>query len=168
MKTAIDSAEFRRAMGHFPTGVTVITTLDGDGQPYGITVSSFASLSLDPPLVQWSIKGESFSMPIFAGAERFAVNVLAAGQEEVSKTFSRPVDRFKTVEWAEGEGRIPLILGCLAWVECTREHILKGGDHRIVVGRVVRTRAFDRGPLIHWKGQYARLSCAGQTWRAAS
>jgi flavin reductase (DIM6/NTAB) family NADH-FMN oxidoreductase RutF len=163
MKTTIDSAEFRRAMGHFPTGVTVIATLDGDGQPYGITASSFVSLSLDPPLVQWSIKEQSFSLPIFAGAERFAVNLLATGQEDVSRTFCRPVDRFETVEWEEGEGGIPLILGCLAWVECTREHILEGGDHRIVVGRVVRARTFDRGPLLHWKGHYAQLSCAEQT-----
>jgi len=158
MTAVIDPMEFRHAMGHFATGVSIITTRDGEDRPYGITVSSFSSLSLSPPLVQWSIKDESYSLPIFSAATHFAVNLLACGQEEASRTFCKPVDRFATVEWEEGYNRLPLIRGSLAWIECLREDILEGGDHRIVIGQVLRVRTFDELPLVHWRGRYAQLS----------
>lgn len=159
---AVDEAQLRTALGHFPTGVTVVSTRDGDLRPYGVTVSSFASLSLDPPLVQWSIRNASFGYPIFTAAETFAVNVLAADQEIVSQNFCKSVDRFATVEWEEGYDGLPLIHGCLAWIECGREGIIPAGDHHILVGRVIRARTFERPALLHWKGRYAAIEGLGR------
>jgi flavin reductase (DIM6/NTAB) family NADH-FMN oxidoreductase RutF len=154
MNAAMDSTQFRHAMGHFATGITVVTSRDKAGQPYGLTVNSFASLSLHPPLVHWALKETSFAWPIFSEAGMFAVNILAAGQEAISHNFCRPLDRFAGLDWEEGLNGLPLIRGCLAWVECARDRILEGGDHWIMVGRVVRARTFDRMPLVYWRGTY--------------
>lgn len=165
---AIGEIQFRNAMGHFATGIAVMSTRDGEMRPYGVTASSFASLSLAPPLVQWSIKDGSFGYPIFAAAEMFAVNVLAAGQEEVSRNFCRPIDRFATTDWEEGYGGVPLIRGCLAWIECARERIIAAGDHHILVGRVRRARTFQRPPLLYWQGRYSTIeySPGNPNWSA--
>ncbi len=157
MTMEIDAASFRHGMGHLATGVSVVSTRDGDGRPYGLTISSFASLSLDPPLIQWSIKSSSYAFPIFHAADIFAVNILAGDQEQVSRDFCRPIDRFRTVGWEEGLDGLPLIYGAVAWLECAREELLAGGDHRIFVGRVLRLRTFDREPLLHWRGGYRTL-----------
>lgn len=154
MTASIDQTQFRRAMGNFATGVTVISSRDGDLRPYGMTASSFGSLSLDPPLVQWSVRTASIGYPIFAAAEMFAVNILAAEQEDVSRNFCMPIDRFATVNWEEGYDGLPLIHGCLGWVECARERTIAAGDHHIFIGRVLRARMFDRAPLLHWQGDY--------------
>ena len=150
----LSAAEFRRAMGQFATGITVVSTLAADGSPHGMTASSFGSLSLDPPLVQWSLTTKSFSYSIFSAAPHFAVNILAADQEAVSREFGKPVDRFASVQLETGLHGLPLIQGCLAWIECALEHELPGGDHTILVGRVLRCRYFDKTPLIFWRGAY--------------
>jgi flavin reductase (DIM6/NTAB) family NADH-FMN oxidoreductase RutF len=144
-------------MGHFATGITVVTTRDRIGQPCGITVNSFASLSLSPPLVQWSMKANSFSWPIFAAAHMFAVNILSADQEAICRNFCKPHDRFADVECEDGLDGLPLIRSCVAWVECARDSIIKGGDHWIIVGRVLRARTFERMPLLYWRGRYLRI-----------
>jgi flavin reductase (DIM6/NTAB) family NADH-FMN oxidoreductase RutF len=156
--TMVDSATFRDGMSHLATAVTIVSTRDPERQPYGITVSSFASLSLEPPLIQWSIKETSYSFPIFAAAEMFAVNILSSDQDQISRDFCRPIDRFATVDWEEGFKGMPLIRGAAAWIECAREDIIIGGDHRIFVGRVMNVRTFGRSPLVYWRGQYGSLA----------
>src|SRR5260370_10514629 len=99
---AVTGTALRHALGHFATGITVISTRDAAGKPYGATVSSFSSLSLDPPLIQWSLTTKSYSYPIFREATHFAVNILASDQEEVSRTFCKPLDRLAHVQSLEG------------------------------------------------------------------
>lgn len=162
MNMRVDPEQFRQGLGHLATGVTVVSARDAEDKPYGLTISSFASLSLDPPLVQWSIKTSSYSYPIFAAADYYAVNILSQNQECVSRDFCKPIDRFATVEWEEGIERLPLIHGAVAWLECAREEILTGGDHAIMIGRVLRLRTFDEMPLLHWRGQYAAIGAEGK------
>jgi len=151
----VSAAEFRHAMGQFATGITVVTTVDGNGEPYGVTATSFASLSLDPPLVQWSLRNAAWSFPIFRENAHFAVNILASDQETVSRRFASPgVDRFKDLDVRPGTGGLPLIGGAMAWIECALEDTLPGGDHTILIGRVLRTRCFVKTPLLHWRGDY--------------
>src|SRR5690606_31545892 len=111
-------AEFRHAVGQFATGITIVTTVDEGGQPHGVTATSFSSLSLDPPLVQWSLRNAAWSLGKFTSNPRFAVNVLAADQEAVSRRFASAVDRFTCVETRQGLGGLPLIEGAMAWIEC--------------------------------------------------
>jgi len=151
--------EFRDALGRFATGITVVTTVDGDGAPYGVTATSFASLSLDPPLVQWSLRNAAFSLPVFLKAGRFAVNILSAGQEAVSRRFATPdIDRFADQPSEPGLNGMPLIPGAVAWIECDLENTLPGGDHTILVGRVLRARTFAGTPLLHWRGHYLPIT----------
>jgi flavin reductase (DIM6/NTAB) family NADH-FMN oxidoreductase RutF len=151
---SVTPAEFRKTLGQFATGITVITALDESGLPYGATVSSFAALSLEPPLVQWSFTTRAPANVIFSSARHFAVNILAADQEDVSQNFCRPIDRFATVDFERGLEGLPLIAGCLAWLECGAEHQVAGGDHTIFIARVLRTRTFMKTPLLHWRGSY--------------
>jgi len=151
----LTSDDFRAAMGRFATGITVVTTVDGDGAPYGVTATSFASLSLDPPLVQWSLRNAAYSLPVFLKSERFVVNVLSADQESVSRRFATPeIDRFAHLNTESGLGGVSLIQGALAWIECSLETTLAGGDHTILVGKVLRARTFDHQPLLYWRGGY--------------
>lgn len=151
---AVSQADFRHVMGHYATGVTIVTTVDGSGTPHGLTVNSFSSLSLDPPLVLWSLRGNSASLPVFQGATHFAINILSSQQEQVSRDFAKPIDRFAAVEWDEGLERLPLIRDSLGWVECALHSELPGGDHSLFVGRVLRARATQKAPLLYWRGAY--------------
>lgn len=149
------SAVFREALGHFATGVTVITTHDSEEGRYGVTATSFSSLSLDPPLVQWSLRNATYSLPIFVRSGCFAVNILAADQTEVSRRFATAnVDRFAGLKLEEGLAQIPLIAAAAAWIECALETTLPGGDHTILVGRVLRVCTFPKPPLLYWRGHY--------------
>ena len=151
--------EFRNALGRFATGITVVTTVDEDGAPYGVTATSFASLSLDPPLVQWSLRNEAYSLPIFLKSGRFAVNILAAGQAAISRRFATPdIDRFAGQKTKPGLNEMSLIPGAVAWIECDLENTLAGGDHTILVGRVLRARTFEQPPLLHWRGAYLPIT----------
>lgn len=151
----VDAAgEFRRVMGQFATGVTIMTTIAADGTPHGMTVNSFSSLSLDPPLVLWSIRQTSASYPVFKTAQHFAINILSSAQEETSRIFSKPVDRFAEVKWEEGIERLPLIKGSLAWVQCEMHSGMPGGDHTIFIGKVIRAQTFNKTPLLYWRGTY--------------
>jgi flavin reductase (DIM6/NTAB) family NADH-FMN oxidoreductase RutF len=158
--TNVPAAEFRRTLSQFASGVTVVTVLDDEGRPHGVTATSFSSLSLDPPLIQWSLKKAAWSYPIFGSATGFAVNILAAGQEQVSQTFATAgIDRFGVTAHRFGETGLPLIDGALANLECALEAELPGGDHAIFVGRVLATHRTEGAPLVHWEGRYAAL-CA--------
>ncbi|WP_454830064.1 flavin reductase [Paraburkholderia xenovorans] len=163
---AADARAFRRCLGQYPTGVTVITTRHGD-RLAGMAVNSFAAVSLEPPLVLWSIRRESASAPVFLEASHFAVNVLSADQVKVSQLFgaSQP-DRFSHVAWSPGSRGVPLLDGALVHFECKREIVYEGGDHLILVGRVERYTRFECEPLVFAQGQYA--VARNHPWLAAT
>lgn len=150
-----DSAAFRRALGCFPTGIAVVTTIDAEGRPAGITVSSFNSVSLDPPLVLWSIGRASVSFDIFARAGFFAVNVLSRAEFDLVARFAASGgDRFQGLSCRQGIGGVPILPDFAACFECETEHRYDGGDHRIIVGRVLAFEDHDKEPLIVHRGQY--------------
>lgn len=150
-----DARAFRRCLGQFATGVAVVTTCHGDALT-GMAVNSFSAVSLDPPLILWSIRRESGSAPAFLHAPHFAVNVLAAGQVDVSQAFgaSRP-DKFATAPWQPGQHGAPLLDDAIAHLQCRREFVYEGGDHLILVGHVEHYARFEGEPLLFTQGQYA-------------
>ncbi|HEV8315748.1 MAG TPA: flavin reductase family protein [Burkholderiaceae bacterium] len=152
----IDKRAFRNALGTFTTGVTVVTTRDTAGRDVGLTVNSFNSVSLEPPLVLWSLARNAASLPAFVASEHFAVHILAADQEPLSNRFAqRGADKFSGLELARGEGGVPLLPGCAARFRCRTAYRHEGGDHEIFVGEVLGFEAFDRAPLVFHKGGYA-------------
>ncbi|MDJ0951772.1 MAG: flavin reductase [Alphaproteobacteria bacterium] len=155
MQEPFDSRAFRNALGGFATGVTVVTACDPAGERVGLTVSSFNSVSLDPPLILWSLSKAARSMPAFRAASHYAVNVLAADQVELSQQFARPTeDKFAGVACHEGIGGAPLLDGCVSWFECRNAMTYEGGDHLIFVGEVERFGCEDRPALLFHAGQY--------------
>lgn len=142
-------------MSVYPTGVTVVAASDPDGSPYGLTVNSFTSLSLEPPLVLVCIGRTSTSHARLVAAPSFTVNVLAADQEEVASRFSRDPSegRFDEIEWGRADSGSPVLAGVAAWLDCSVHEILAGGDHSIVVGRVHRSAVFDRPALLFHRGR---------------
>lgn len=140
-----DSRELRDGFGEFLTGVTVVTTRDANGEPAGLTVNSFSSLSLDPPLALFSIGKSADTCAAFEAGNGFVIHVLAGDQVDMSSQFSiKEIDRFEGVEWSPGLDDLPLIAGTLATFECSREHTYDGGDHLILVGRIERLTVADR------------------------
>ncbi|MGC4118612.1 MAG: flavin reductase family protein [Myxococcales bacterium] len=156
---SLDLRAFRSALSGFATGVTVVTALGHDGLPVGLTVSSFNSVSLEPPLVLWSLSANSPNLAVLAAATHFAVNVLAADQEDVSHRFaSRLEDKFDGVVWQSGLGGAPVLAGTCASFECANVARYPGGDHLIFIGQVERFAQDDRrAPLIFQGGRYRRL-----------
>ena len=151
----------RQALGRFATGVTIITCLDADGQPVGLTANSFNSLSLDPPLVLWSLRIESPSESAFQSAGHFAVNVLAQEQIELSRRFaSSESDKFAAGLWQAGQGGAPVLQGCVAVFECETVSRQKLGDHILFVGQVLRHAEAPLAPLLFQGGQYRALGHA--------
>lgn len=162
--TALDEAKaLRDAFGHFATGVTVVTTLADDNRPVGVTINSFSSLSLTPPLVLWSLAKASASLPVFLAASHFAVHVLAADQQALSERFAKPAaDKFDDFDHGMGLGRVPLLTGCAAVFECALQQCLDGGDHMILVGRVERFQTdADALPLLFYRGRYITPQLGG-------
>ncbi len=150
-----DGKELRRVLGSFVTGVTIVTTIDAAGRAWGLTANSFSSVSLDPPLVLWSQSVRAPSHPAFAGATRFAINILAEDQVELSNRFATSgIDKFSGIEIDAGAGNVPLLRGCSAWLECTLVSKLPGGDHVIFVGEIQTIRRSERRPLVFGSGQY--------------
>lgn len=146
-------------MGLFTTGVTIVTARASDGEPIGVTANSFSSVSLDPPLVLWSLAKSARSLDAFTGAEYFAIHILSAGQEDLSNRFaSRGEDKFAGIEAAEGLGAAPLLAGCSARMQCRTVHRYEGGDHIIFVGEVVDLVSSDVTPLVFQAGKYALAS----------
>jgi flavin reductase (DIM6/NTAB) family NADH-FMN oxidoreductase RutF/pimeloyl-ACP methyl ester carboxylesterase len=157
-----DPRTLRDALGCFATGVTVVTTVDAQGEPAGLTANSFTSVSLDPPLLLVCLAKSAGSLPVFMEAEHFAVNVLHTGQQPVSGRFaSRKEDRFSATEWECWDSGVPIICNSLASFECAREQMHDAGDHVILVGRVQTVR-FEprRDPLLYFRGKYRRLHFA--------
>jgi flavin reductase (DIM6/NTAB) family NADH-FMN oxidoreductase RutF len=151
--------ELRDALGTFATGVTVVTTMTPDG-PLGITANSFASVSLDPPLVLWSPARKSRRFPAFEAASHFAVHVLSAGQRRLAEQFAGPTEGFGAVDFVPGIGDAPLFEGCTARFECRHEAGYDGGDHLIVVGLVLRLTKAELPPLLYHRGGYCGLTRA--------
>ena len=151
----IDVHEFRRALSCFATGVAVVTALDADGAKAGMTISSFNSVSLDPPLVLWSIAEDSYSYKVFIEAQYFAVNVLAMHQKDLSARFAQTgADKFEGIEVREGLNGVPILPEYAACFECRTEHRYEGGDHKIIVGRVLRFEDREADPLIFYRGRF--------------
>ena len=147
----------RSALAQFATGVAVITTATSDQVNVGLTVNSFSSVSLSPPLILWSLAKKSQNLKWFEDSRAFAVNVLTTSQVEISNRFARPVDdRFRDIDWKPGIDAVPLISGCVATFECRTRHIIDGGDHRIFIGEVVRFDSDSADPLLFLNSRYHR------------
>jgi flavin reductase (DIM6/NTAB) family NADH-FMN oxidoreductase RutF len=151
-----DALEFRKALGTFPTGVAVVTTRAANGAFVGLTINSFSSLSLEPPLVLWSLQLASPSLGAFDRARHFAVNILAEGQVELSRRFASQVpNKFSGLEVHAGVEGVPLIAGCAARLECRAAARHNGGDHVIFIGQVERFEYDARKrPLVFYAGRY--------------
>lgn len=157
---AFDGAAFRQALAAFPTGVTVLTALGEGGAPVGMTVSSFNTLSLDPPLILWSVDRSAPTVSVWTTAERFAVNVLSAEQADLSNHFARSApDKFAGIDWTPGLGGVPLLAGTAARFECTAWARHDGGDHVLIIGKVDRLDRRDGAePLVYGLSRYNRLA----------
>jgi flavin reductase (DIM6/NTAB) family NADH-FMN oxidoreductase RutF len=154
--------ELRDAVGHFPTGVTVVTTVTPAGERVGATVSSFNSVSLQPPLILFSMARGSRAFPVWLAAQHFAINVLAQDQGRLSTTFARALtDKWDGARFRIGSHGVPVLAGSLACLECDRYAHYDGGDHLIILGRVVALHAnkgSNAAPLVFFRSKYERLA----------
>jgi 4-hydroxyphenylacetate 3-hydroxylase, reductase component len=156
--SAIDPKQLRQALGRFTTGVAIVTCRDAQGLPVGLTANSFTSVSLDPPLVLWSLRSNSPSMAAFQAASHFAVNVLADAQVELSRRFATPVpDKFAEGNWADGAGGVPVLTGGAAVIECALHEAREMGDHWMFIGRVCGLFEAPLAPLVFQSGRYHLL-----------
>ena len=156
-----EARRLRNALGRFPTGVTVVTTRTAEGKREGLTANSFAALSLDPPLVLWSLGSGAKSLASFQRAGRFAINVLGAHQADLSHRFATPrEDKFEGVDIQDGWGGCPLLPGALACFECETHRSIELGDHWLFVGRVMRFGFREGAPLAFHAGKYGNVAAA--------
>ena len=162
--TAIDSVRFREALGHYASGITVITSRVAD-EPVGFTCQSFYSVSMSPPLVSFSVMSTSYSYPKIRRAGRFAVNILSGDQVGISNQFARRgEDKWHGVEWQESPMGNPIIAGSLHWLDCEIHAEHAAGDHMIVIGEVKVLKLQEAAvtqPLLYFKGQYHNLVAHG-------
>lgn len=156
--SSIDPRDFRNALGAYGTGVTIITATAGDGRPYGITCNSFASVSLNPPLVLWSLGIYSSSLTVFQNASHFAVHILGASQQALANKFAKSSDdKFVGVDWTPGLGEAPVLADSVANFQCRSVNRYYGGDHVIFLG-AVEAYAYNTGePLLFARGTYGRF-----------
>ncbi|HWE43534.1 MAG TPA: flavin reductase family protein [Gemmatimonadaceae bacterium] len=154
---SLDQDAFRAVLGRFASGVTVVTVLGANGRDYGMTVSAFSSVSLEPPLVMVCIGEESSLQPMIAGATHYGVSILASDQEPLSRRFAAHGERFDGIGFSRGENGMALIDGALAFMECRIVARHRAGDHTIVVGEVEAASVADARPLLYYRGGYAQL-----------
>ena len=153
--------ELRATLANFATGVVVVTTLDPDGRPFGMTVNSFNAVSLDPPLVLWSLALTAQSLPIWRAAKGFAANILAEDQGDLCRRFaSRAPDRFAGIDWTPGPDGLPELPGAVAVLHCRFWARYPGGDHEIMLGRVTRCTRRAATPLVYCQGRLGGLRVA--------
>ena len=154
------SHDLRSTLGSFATGITVVTARTASGEAIGMTISSFNSVSLEPPLILWSLSVNSPNLEALRKVSHYAVNVLSSSQKAISDRFaSRAADRFAGLPLRDGLGGAPLLEGCCAWFECANEVHYPGGDHIIFVGRVERfAQGEDESPLVFHNGRYRTLA----------
>jgi 3-hydroxy-9,10-secoandrosta-1,3,5(10)-triene-9,17-dione monooxygenase reductase component len=149
--------DIRKALAQFATGVTVVTTRAADGSPIGLTVNSFNSVSLDPPLVLWSLAHKAQSFDAMRTCERYLIHVLAVNQLDVASVFAtRGADKFGTTNWQPNAAGLPLLEGCVAWFECGNRRQYDEGDHVILVGRIDEFAILGGAPLIFHDSRYVR------------
>lgn len=154
----VTSDEFRAALSRFPSGITVVTSIDSSGVFHGITVSAFCSVSLEPPLILACIEKTTGSHNALISSGKFAVNILAARQDELSERFALPLpDKFEGVNFRVGIGGVPLLEDSLASLECVLRDAFDGGDHTIFVGEVEEVTIRDGDPLVYYQGSYRDL-----------
>jgi flavin reductase (DIM6/NTAB) family NADH-FMN oxidoreductase RutF len=154
----VSSADFRSALSRFASGVTVVTTKDETGRQFGITVSAFCSVSLDPPLVLICIEKIAGSHHALEQSGRFTVNILAENESALSEHFASLIeDKFAGIDYAVDEHGIPILQGSIATLQCSRFKTLDGGDHSIFIGQVDHVIVRDAEPLIYFKGGYHRV-----------
>ncbi|MGB9458658.1 MAG: flavin reductase family protein [Bryobacteraceae bacterium] len=155
----VSSEDFRCACGRFTTGVTIASVVDRQGTPHGLTVNSFTSVSLDPPLVLIALAHSASVMDAFSGASFFSLNVLAAGQRDLAERFAlKGHDRFDGLAWHAGETGAPLLPHTLAEIECAIRQRFTAGDHDLFVGEMVRAVVREGEPLLYFSGRYRRLA----------
>lgn len=156
--SAFDAAKFRQVLGHFPTGVTVITSSDDSG-PIGFAVGSFASVSLEPPQVLFCAGRSSSTWPRIQATGRFCVNILGDDQEDICRVFAgKAADKFEEIGWSRSSNGSPRIHGVLASIDCDIEDVVASGDHDIVIGRVLDLEVHhEGGPLLFFRGGYGRF-----------
>lgn len=155
---SISKEEFRRALSRFASGVTIVTTKDADGKLYGITVSAFCSVSLEPPLILVCLERTTGSSRALPQSGAFVVNVLRENQRHLSNHFASPAgDKFAGVEYHFGIDGIPVLTGALAHLECRLRDAHQGGDHSIFVGEIEKATADDGNPLLYFHGNYREI-----------
>jgi flavin reductase (DIM6/NTAB) family NADH-FMN oxidoreductase RutF len=157
---AIDQALYRQVLGHFPTGVTVITSVGSEGRPTGFAVGSFFSVSLDPPLVGFCAGKSSSTWPGIRASGSFCVNVLAEDQEATCRAFSsKAEDKFQGLGWTPTATGSPRLHDVLAWIDCDIEAVHDAGDHEVCLGRVLELQVErENGPLLFYRGGYGRFA----------
>lgn len=156
--SALDPRDFRNALGTFATGVTIVTAMADDGKPYGVTCNSFASVSLNPPLVLWSLGMFSQGLAVFQNASHFTVNVLGASQQALAAQFAKSSnDKFLGVNWTPGLGNAPVIAGSVASFQCRAANRYYGGDHVIFLGAVEAYSYSRQEPLLFARGGFGRF-----------
>ena len=156
---AIEKQEFRKVLGSFAAGVTVVTTVGTDGNRYGLTATAFTSVSLDPPLVLVCVDKNTESYPHLMEGKSFAVNFLSADQQDVSNRFAKSGgDKFEIVETRTVATGAPVLAGTLAFVDCEITERVEGGDHTIFIGRVEAAESSDKDPLVYFSGGYRALA----------
>jgi flavin reductase (DIM6/NTAB) family NADH-FMN oxidoreductase RutF len=159
----VSGEDFRRACGRFTTGVAIASLVDRQGTPHGLTVNSFTSVSLDPPLVLVALAHSASVMEAFRDARFFAVNVLNAAQRALSERFARKGhDRFDGLDWHAGETGAPLLPDTLAEIECAIRYRFTAGDHDLIVGEMVRAEVREGEPLLYFAGRYRKLSASAR------
>jgi flavin reductase (DIM6/NTAB) family NADH-FMN oxidoreductase RutF len=156
---AVSSEVFRRACGRFATGVAIAGAIDANGVPHGLTVNSFSSVSLDPPLISICLGHAIAAIDVFRQARYFGLSVLRAEQRELSERFAmRLDDRFESLAWFRGETGAPLLDAALATIECQTMHRVTAGDHDIFIGEMIHASAHDGDPLIYFASEYGHLA----------
>jgi len=154
----VDSVFYRRACAQFATGITVVTVADEAGRPHGLTVNSFTSVSLNPPLVLVSIDLRNAKLGHFLSSGHFGVNILAEHQEDISRRFSQPSEnRFDGIEWHTGPAGSPLLDGVLARIECTLVRSFDAGDHTVLLGEATHGAFREGNPLVYFNSAYRNL-----------
>ena len=154
----VDGKEFRRLLGHFAAGVTIITTKSGDDEPYGLTATAFSSVSLEPPLVLVCVDKKSETHPHFGASGVYGVNFLTSEQVNLSNRFAKSGgDKFEGVEWTRGSIGVPLLAGALVHLECRISDTVDAGDHTIFIGRVEAGSVHEGDPLLHFNGAYRSI-----------
>lgn len=153
--SGISTDEFRKALSCFATGIVIVTSLDQNGNPVGMTVDSFNSVSMQPPLVLWSVDLRAPSLPAFQSHSSFVVNVMAEHQLELCKKFATSgADKFSGITWTPGLDGAPVLQDTVATIQCAAYKQYEGGDHEIHLGRVIDTAVSDRAPLIYNRGSF--------------